>query len=227
MNKKNEGESKMLKHKLKLFMPEEILQAYYGFQQKRFEHQMSIPTKQDVLTVGAYTYGSENINIFFRDSGEKVEIGKFCSIAKNITILLGGGHRHDWVTTFPFGHVSQTEFGNEKMNGHPMTKGSVIIGSDVWIGMGTTIMPGVKIGDGAVIAANSHIVTDIPPYGIVGGNPGKLIKLRFDSETISRLLKIKWWDFPNTEINSIKMKISQKPQENILRELESIRSELN
>jgi len=88
-------------------------------------------------------------------------------------------------------------------------------------------MPGIKVGDGAVIAANSHIVNDIPSYGIVGGNPGKLIKFRFDDETIIRLLKIKWWDFPTDEIDAIKMMISQIPTDIILKELEQIRIKID
>jgi acetyltransferase-like isoleucine patch superfamily enzyme len=188
---------------------------------------ISIPTNMDVLNVGSFSYGTSNLRILFRDSGEKVTVGKFCSIAKDVTILLGGGHRHDWITTYPFGHVAQNHFGTDQSHGHPTTKGSVTIGNDVWIGNGATIMSGVNIGDGAVIAANSHIVNDIPPYGIVGGNPGKLIKLRFEEETIARLMDIKWWDFPIDEVNRIKMKISQGPTEEVLRELEDIRINLD
>jgi acetyltransferase-like isoleucine patch superfamily enzyme len=188
---------------------------------------MQIPTSNDVLSVGLYTYGADNLRILFRDSGEKVKIGKFCSIAKDVTIVLGGGHRHDWITTYPFGHVAQTDFGNEQSFGHPTTKGSVTIGNDVWIGFGVTIMSGVSIGDGSVIAANSHIVNDVPPFGIAGGNPGKLIKLRFDEETVARLVKVKWWDFPIAEVNRIKMAISQRPSEEVLTELENIRRDLD
>ena len=217
----------MIKDIVKRYIPDELIQIYYSFHQKRFEHLTAVPTTTQILSAGQFTYGSENINILFRNSGEDVKIGKFCSIAKDVTILLGGGHRHDWVTTYPFGQVFQSDFGTEQRDGQTISKGSVVVGNDVWIGRGTTIMPGVKVGDGAVIAANSHIVADVPPYGIVGGNPGKLIKLRFDSATVERLLKVQWWDFPIAEINSIKMTISQKPNENILSELEFIRSKLD
>jgi len=208
-------------------MPDELIRIYYSFHQKRFEYTSGVPTNVQISSVGPFTYGAENLKILFRNSGEKVSIGKFCSIAKDVTILLGGGHRHDWITTYPFGQVFQDDFGTEQREGQTTSKGSVVVGNDVWIGTGTTIMPGVKIGDGAVIAANSHIVADVPPYGIVGGNPGKLIKSRFDSATIGRLLEIKWWDFPRLEINSIKMTISQMPTDDILSELESIRSKIN
>ena len=208
-------------------MPDELIQIYYGFHQKRREHRTSIPTYAQVLSVGSFTYGEENLKILFRNSGEKVQIGKFCSIANDVTIILGGGHRHDWVTTYPFGQVFQDDFGTEQREAQTTSKGSVVIGNDVWVGRGTTIMSGVNIGDGAVIAANSHIVNDVPPYGIVGGNPGKLIKFRFDSATVGRLLEIEWWDFPKSDINLIRETISQTPTEEILSELESIKSKLD
>jgi acetyltransferase-like isoleucine patch superfamily enzyme len=217
----------MIKALIKRYLPDEIIEIYYSFHQKRLDRSMQIPTSNDVLSVGLYTYGADNLRILFRDSGEKVKIGKFCSIAKDVTIVLGGGHRHDWITTYPFGHVAQTDFGNEQSFGHPTTKGSVTIGNDVWIGFGVTIMSGISIGDGAVIAANSHIVNDVPPFGIAGGNPGKLIKLRFDEETVARLVKVKWWDFPIAEVNRIKMAISQRPSEEVLTELENIRRDLD
>jgi acetyltransferase-like isoleucine patch superfamily enzyme len=217
----------MLRNFFKRYLPDEIFQIYYSFHQKRLDHSKQIPTTMDVLSIGLYTYGADNLRILFRDSGEKVAIGKFCSIAKDVTIILGGGHRHDWITTYPFGHVAQADFGNEQSAGHPTTKGSVTIGNDVWIGFGVTIMSGVSIGDGAVIATNSHIVNDVPPFGIAGGNPGKLIKLRFDEETIARLMKVKWWDFPIAEVNRIKMAISQRPSKEVLTELENIRRDLD
>lgn len=128
-------------------------------------------------------------------------IGNFCSIADNITICLGGNHRHDWVTTFPFGHILKDKFNTFNGAGHPSSNGDVIIGNDIWIGANVTIMSGVKIGDGAVIAANSHIVKNVPPYTIVGGNPGRVIRLRFSEEQVQELLKIKWWDWEDHKIN--------------------------
>ena len=216
----------LFKNLAKRYIPDELIQIYYSFHQKRFEHSNSIPKNSEVLIVGPFTYGAENLKILFRDSGEKVIVGKFCSIAKDVTILLGGGHRHDWVTTYPFGLVFQEEFGTEQRKGQTTSKGSVVIGNDVWIGTGTTIMSGVKVGDGAVIAANSHIVHDVPSYGIVGGNPAALIKFRFDDATIKRLLEIRWYEFPELEIDSIKMMLTQIPNESVLSSLESIRIKL-
>ena len=110
-------------------------------------------------------------------------------------------HRTDWVTTYPFGHIHQNKFNNFDGIGHPSTKGDVIIGNDVWIGDNVTIMSGVTICDGVVIANNSHIVKNIEPYSLVGGNPGKLIKYRFTKEQIEQLLKIKWWFWDDEKIN--------------------------
>lgn len=153
------------------------------------------------MSIGKHTYKIENLQIYYYDSGAKLYIGNFCSIASDIKIFLGGNHRHDWVTTYPFGHIHQDIFNNFNGEGHPRTKGDIIIGNDVWIGQTTTIMSGIKIGDGAVIANNSHIVKDVEPYSIVGGNPAKLIRYRFTTEQIDKLLRIKWWDWEDEKIN--------------------------
>jgi len=151
------------------------------------------------MSVGKYTYGIPKIH--YAHDNTKLSIGNFCSIASNVNIYLGGNHRSDWVTTYPFGHINQNIFNNFNGIGHPATKGSVIIGNDVWIGENVTIMSGVNIGDGVVIANNSHIVKNIEPYSLVGGNPAKLIKYRFTQEQIEKLLEIKWWYWDDEKIN--------------------------
>ncbi len=151
------------------------------------------------MPYGKYTYGSPNIH--WENNDAKLIIGNFCSIACNVNIYLGGNHRTDWVTTYPFGYLHQHIFNNFNGNGHPSTKGDVIIGNDVWIGENVTIMSGVTIGDGVVIANNSHVVKNIEPYSLVGGNPAKLIKYRFTSEQIEKLLEIKWWFWDDEKIN--------------------------
>ena len=153
------------------------------------------------MSIGKHTYGTENLKIFYSDSGAQLYIGNFCSIAANINIFLGGNHRTHWVTTYPFGHIHQNIFNNFNGQGHPTTKGDIIIGNDVWIAQNVTIMSGVKIGDGAIIANNSHVVKDVEPYSIVGGNPAKFIKYRFTSEQIEKLLEIKWWNWDDEKIN--------------------------
>jgi acetyltransferase-like isoleucine patch superfamily enzyme len=153
------------------------------------------------MSIGKYTYGDHNLSIHYSDSGAKLIIGNFCSIAGNINIYLGGNHRTDWVTTYPFGHINQHIFNNFNGEGHPATKGDVIIGNDGWIAQNVTIMSGVTIGDGAIIANNSHVVKNVEPYSIVGGNPAKLIRYRFTTEQIKKLLEIKWWDWDDEKIN--------------------------
>lgn len=152
------------------------------------------------MTYGKYTYGSPRIHKWDTNDGNLI-IGKFCSIAGNVNIFLGGNHRTDWVTTFPFGHIHQHIFNTFDGKGHPATKGDVIIGNDVWIGENVTIMSGVTIGDGCVIANNSHVVKNAEPYSLIGGNPAKLIKYRFTPQQISKLLQIKWWDMDDNKIN--------------------------
>ena len=151
------------------------------------------------MSFGKYTYGTTNIH--YIDSDAKLVIGKFCSIAQNLNINLGGNHRTDWVTTYPFGHINKHIFNNFNGNGHPSTKGDVIIGNDIWIGENVTIMSGITIGDGAVIAKNSHVVKNVEPYSLVGGNPAKFIKYRFSQEQIEKLLQIKWWYWDDNKIN--------------------------
>lgn len=153
------------------------------------------------MKVGKYTYGHNLINTMSWGSNSQLIIGSFCSIADKVKVFLGGNHRVDWITTFPFTHIHQNVFYLENKTEHPVTKGDVIIGNDVWIGQETTIMSGIKIGDGAVVAANSVVVKDVEPYTIVGGNPAKLIRKRFDDSIINLLLDIKWWDWDDKKIN--------------------------
>ena len=128
-------------------------------------------------------------------------IGKFCAIAEGVTVLLGGNHRTDWISTFPFSVLWPEVAGHIK--GHPATRGDVVIGNDVWIGWGALILSGVKIGDGAVIGAHSVVSRDVPPYAIVCGNPAIIKKYRFDEESIQKLLAISWWNWPDEEIAEV------------------------
>lgn len=154
------------------------------------------------MEIGKYTYGQKHISVI-QDPNSSLKIGKFCSIANNITIYLGRNHRTDWITTYPFGHTHIDVFNKFDGKGHPSTNGDVIIGNDVWIASHVTIMSGIKIGDGAVIAAYSHVIKDVDSYSIVGGNPAKLIKYRFSDDIIKKLLELKWWDFDDNIINDI------------------------
>jgi len=151
--------------------------------------------------IGDYTYGSNDGSPLIVYSGEKSKlvIGKFCSIAHHVIIFLGGNHRPDWITTYPF-----SVFFKEALHipGQPTTKGDVIIGNDVWIGEGATIMSGITIGNGSVIASKSVVTKNVPPYAIVGGNPAKIIKYRFDDETIAKIQATQWWNWKIDKILS-------------------------
>lgn len=154
------------------------------------------------MIVGKYTYGHQNIKHIFKDEFPyiKLIIGSFCSIADNIKVYYGHGyHDSNNISTYPFGYV---DFGKEKFN-KGKTNGDIIIGNDVWIGDNVTIMSGINIGDGSIIANNSHVVRDVEPYTIVGGNPSNIIKKRFSDDVIDKLLKLKWWNLEDTEINEI------------------------
>jgi acetyltransferase-like isoleucine patch superfamily enzyme len=210
---------------MRKYIPQTLIEIWREFHQKRFEIAMGVPTVSEVLTVGDFTYGKEHLEVLFRDSGAKVEIGKFCSIARGVRIILGGHHRHDWVTTYPFGEVFQNVFGVNSTGNQHRSKGSVIIGNDVWIGLGVTIMPGVNVGDGAVIAANAHVTSDVPPYAIVGGNPSRFIRFRFDKEVIYKLTTIRWWDFSVEQINKNQSLFLREPTLEILEMLQEIRDE--
>lgn len=151
------------------------------------------------MKFGKYSYGKPKVHWESKDA--TLIVGNFCSIAGNVNIWLGGNHHVDWITTYPFGHIHQNIFNKFNGCGHPSTKGNVIIGNDVWIAENVTIMSGVNIGDGAVLAQNSHIVKNVPPYALVGGNPAQIIKYRFTEKQIADLLEIKWWNWEDNVIN--------------------------
>lgn len=155
------------------------------------------------IEVGDYTYyddpdGAErfehNVLYHFDFIGDRLIIGKFCSIAAGVRFLMNGGNHHvATLSSYPF-----SIFGQGWEGAAPESwphKGDTRVGNDVWIGYGATILPGVTIGDGAVIGSLSVVTGDVPPYAIVGGNPAKVIRYRFDEPTIARLLALRWWDW--------------------------------
>ena len=170
----------------------------------------------DYIKIGKYTYGLSEKNVHWTDKAydydnnyrqPKLNVGKYCSIGLHSKIFLGGNHRHDWITTFPFQvrwtHNSTFKSIPEHIEGYPHSNGDVNIGNDVWFGENVTVMSGIKIGDGAVIAANSTVVKDVEPYSISGGHPAKHIKYRFSEDVIKRLLEIKWWDIEESKLDII------------------------
>ena len=166
--------------------------------------------KNPNIIVGDYTYYDDkedatdfesHVTHHYDFIGDKLIIGKFCAIAKGVEFIMNGAnHRLDSVTTYPFfimGHGWET---SAPKNEELPLKGDTVIGNDVWIGQNVTILPGVHVGDGAIIGANSVVSKDVPPYAVVGGNPIKLIRKRFDDETIIFLQELKWWDWAPEKI---------------------------
>lgn len=159
--------------------------------------------KNPNIQVGAYTYYDDfsdvhnfekNVKYHFDFIGDKLVIGKFCMIASDVTFIMNGAnHLSEAISSYPFaifGHGWENAMEGKT---YP-SKGDTVIGNDVWIGYRATIMPGVKIGDGAIIAATATVTKDVAPYTIVGGNPAKMIRKRFSDQQIEELLALKWWD---------------------------------
>ena len=157
------------------------------------------------IIVGDFTYYDDfedvmnfekNVKYHFDFVGDKLVIGKFCMIASDVTFIMNGAnHLTDAISTYPFAIFGDGWEAAMEGREYPR-KGDINIGNDVWIGYNATIMAGVTVGDGAIIATNATVVKDVPPYTIVGGNPAREIKKRFDDQTIEKLLDLKWWDKP-------------------------------
>ena len=148
--------------------------------------------------IGDHCYGVPTVKHQHPDANLK--IGNYCSIAKNVQIFLGGIHRTDWVATYPF-PAFYKEAGHIK--NFTITRGDVVIGNDVWLCENCTILSGVNIGHGAVVANGAIVTKDVAPYEIVGGNPAKHIRWRFDEPTRAALLNSAWWDWPEDEVLSV------------------------
>ena len=157
------------------------------------------------IIIGDYTYYDDpedsenferNVLYHFPFIGDKLIIGKFCALAKGVKFIMNGAnHKMSCLSSYPF-----QIFGNGWEKVMPQSnelpfKGDTVVGNDVWIGYESVIMPGVNIGDGAIVAAKSVVVSNVPPYTIVGGNPAKPIKQRFSNEIINSLLEISWWNW--------------------------------
>jgi virginiamycin A acetyltransferase len=158
-----------------------------------------------LIEVGEFSYyddpedatAFETRNVLYHYGPEKLVIGKFCALGEGVRFIMNGAnHRMDGPSTFPFpimGHSWAEHF--DLITGLP-GRGDTVVGNDVWFGYGVTVMPGVRIGTGAIIASGSVVVDDVPDYGIVGGNPSTLIRRRYNDKDIARLLALAWWDWP-------------------------------
>ena len=170
----------------------------------------NIITRPNII-VGDYTYYDDfedvynfekNVKYHFDFIGDKLVIGKFCMIASGVSFIMNGAnHLTRAISSYPF-----AIFGNDwggAMQGKPYpSKGDTEVGNDVWIGHKATILAGVKIGDGAIIAAHSIVTKDVEPYTVVGGNPAKEIRKRFTDEQVQKLLELQWWNWDIEKITA-------------------------
>lgn len=165
---------------------------------------MNVVKNPDII-IGDYTYYDDadnvaqfekNVKYLFPFHDDQLIIGKFCMIASGATFIMNGAnHLSQALSSYPFAIFGE-DWSNAMEGKQYPKKGNTTIGNDVWIGFNATIMSGVTVGDGAIIAANATVVKDVAPYTIVGGNPAALINKRFSDENIARLLQLKWWDWP-------------------------------
>lgn len=181
--------------------------------------------KNPNIIVGDYTYYDDfenvenfekNVKYLFDFTGDKLIIGKFCMIASDVTFIMNGAnHLSDAISTYPFAIFGKDWSNAMEGKSYPI-KNDTVVGNDVWIGYGATIMPGVTIGDGAIIATKSVVTKDVPPYSIVGGNPAKVIRKRFSEKKIQQLLDLKWWDWPIEKITQNVQNLTGKDIEKLM-----------
>ncbi|HEY5799507.1 MAG TPA: CatB-related O-acetyltransferase [Burkholderiaceae bacterium] len=162
--------------------------------------------KNPNIVIGDYTYyddpdGHENFerNVLYHFPfvGDKLVIGKFCALARGVKFIMNGAnHKMSGVSTYPF-HIFKGGWENPppQMSDFPY-KGDTVIGNDVWIGYDALLMPGVKVGDGAIVSSRSVVTSDVPPYAIVGGNPARVLRMRYSDEAAQLLVQLAWWDRP-------------------------------
>jgi virginiamycin A acetyltransferase len=163
--------------------------------------------KSPQIIVGDYTYYDDpediynfekNVLYLFEFMRDKLIIGKFCQIATGVRFIMNGAnHAMDGISTYPF-KVFGKAWSEVPMN--VVSKGDTVIGNDVWLGNSVTIMQGIKIGNGAIIGTNALVTKDVEPFTIVGGNPAKVIRKRYDDKTITFLQQLAWWDWPIEKI---------------------------
>lgn len=179
------------------------------------------------IIVGDFTYFSDkdfesHVTHFYDFNGDKLIIGKFCQIAAGVEFVMNGAnHRMNTVTTFPFNIFADWEEPAPSLSELPL-KGDTVVGNDVWIGQNATILPGVHIGDGAIIGLNSTVASDVEPYTIVAGNPARQIRRRFDEELTALLLELRWWDKNVSEIKELMPLLTCSDLEKVKTELRTL-----
>ncbi len=138
-----------------------------------------------------------------RNDVDKLIIGSYCSIGSGVSFIMAGnqGHRHDWISSFPFHYMPEVETFSGANDGFA-NAGDTLVGNDVWIGSEAMVMPGITIGDGAVIGSRALVTKNVEPYAIIGGNPARVIKKRFSDSQIEMLLEMSWWNWDNVRLSA-------------------------
>lgn len=186
-----------------------ILLSIYFFFDNLFKPKYN-PSKDQIIRlsgknvfVGKYSYGFESTQIYSWGEEINIRIGRFSSIGAGLKLFCGGNHSTSFTSSYPFGSVYPNFLKIHPDKPIVFSNGDIVIGNDVWLGRDVTIMSGINIGDGSVVAANSHVVKDIEPYSIYGGNPAKFIRYKFSEEIIEMLLKLEWWNYEDNIIEII------------------------
>jgi virginiamycin A acetyltransferase len=184
-----------------------------------------------LIEVGEFSYyddpddptAFETRNVLYHYGPERLVIGKFCALGEGVRFIMNGAnHRLDGPSTFPFPIMGGSWVDHFDLISELPGRGDTVVGNDVWFGYRVTVMPGVRIGHGAIVASGSVVVDDVPDYGIVGGNPAKLLRRRHSEQDIARLLALTWWDWPLEAISeNIRTIMSGS-----IDELEAVRSAL-
>jgi virginiamycin A acetyltransferase len=183
--------------------------------------------KNKNIIVGDFTYFSDvdfekHVTHFYEFYDDKLIIGKFCQIASGVEFIMNGAnHQMDCASTFPFYIFEKWNEKAPSLDKLPL-KGDTVIGNDVWIGQNSTVLPGVKIGDGAIIGMESVVGSDVEPYTIVAGNPARMIRRRFDEELTGLMLRLKWWNLPVEEIMTLIPLLHDNDTENVKKKLKEI-----
>lgn len=155
-----------------------------------------------VLIIGRFSYINGHALIHWHDALSTIRIGNFSSIAVNTAFFLRTNHHTEWISTYAMELIPWPAESPRPADAHASQKGDIALGNDVWIGEGTRFMPGVTVGDGAVIGAGTVVTRDVPPYAVFAGNPGQVKRMRFPEADISFLLRLKWWDWPTEKVRS-------------------------
>ena len=167
--------------------------------------------------IGDFSFGSPEVR-YYHD-GSRLIVGKFCSIAESSTFLLGGAHRTDFASTFPFGEMTRVKGPSDR----PRSRGDIVVGHDVWVAANATVLSGVTIGHGAAVGAGSVVIEDVPPYAVMFGNPARLVSRRFSDEIVAELLELRWWDLDEQQIRTLRPQLESTDIEAFIAACRAIR----